>query len=400
MDFSSMAKYAGASSLIDFGKDVFDKAVSYYQNKNTARQAQANTRKNMQEQQELQLQGQFQSIANSASALRAAGLNPALAASGHFSAAPTVSATPAPMANPGQYHGSHDFANNLMAMTQADLAKSQTELNEAAADKAKAEASQTELENKHALSQDNALKDFARDFIAEMRDTTDNDFIGGVLDTYLENNPNIDIGSFQAFNETFFGLSQRERDRERNFLQTELDKKVLQMQYDSDAAQALADMPRAKRFEIYANVLQLNALVARLNSETSLTEDRRNELRAKIGKLGQETESILHHDPAAMYKQGDISSLLVGAAYDAVKAAGAGAGFALGSKVAGRAAPSVSPKTALPPKIGSGTLGKKSAEMPSSQLERIQRRARQISDDPVRQAQYIDKAVRNWKASH
>lgn len=63
-------------------RDMAGSAVQYYNQKKLNRQAQTDTQQNMKLQKQLNLQQQFDSVRNYTSALRAAGLNPALASSG------------------------------------------------------------------------------------------------------------------------------------------------------------------------------------------------------------------------------------------------------------------------------------------------------------------------------
>lgn len=378
------------------GKKLVDTATQYYANKNSQKQAQANTRKNMKEEQELSDESWYNRIVNAPKALRDAGLSPALA-TGQTQGAANVAATASPMPQVSPTEGFIDFENQL------ELNRSQKELNEAAAKKAKAEARRTQIQNNREEHIDNGINTSLTTMLGEMRDSTDNPFMRGFIDTYLDSTDDrLNLGDYEAFNKMWFDFTQRERDRELDYIQKEFDKRVLQLQYENGAAAALADMPKAKRFEIYAAVNQMNANIARLNAETSLTEDQRGKLRAETSKLGQEVMSIFHSDPAAMYKAGDISALLVGLGYDAVKAAAAGAGFGAGAAVtrgagsAGAAARGVS-------SIGSRGLSaaKSSAGMPSNVLQQIKASAaRHAKGDKVYEAQLINGAVRRWKEQH
>lgn len=70
----------GASGF-SFARDMVNSAVQYYNQKKLNRQAQNDTQQNMKLQKDLNLQQQFESVKSYTSALRAAGLNPALASS-------------------------------------------------------------------------------------------------------------------------------------------------------------------------------------------------------------------------------------------------------------------------------------------------------------------------------
>lgn len=389
----------GGLSFAAFGlgaaEKIYDSVNSYWQNKNLARQQQANTRKNMKEQAELEQQGMYNSIVQSTSALKAAGLNPAVAANGGFAAQPSVSHTEA------LPHADMSHVNAAELAVGHELNRSQIELNEAAAEKTHAEANKLKIQNSREQHLDSSLSSNALSMLSEMRESTDNPFMRGFLDTFIDSTSHdFNLGDYEAFNKLWFEMSQKERDRELDFIQKEFDKKVLQEQYENGAAAALADMPKAKRFEIYAAVHQMNANIARLNAETSLTEDQRSKLRAETSKLGQEVMSIFHSDPAAMYKAGDISSLLVSLGYDAVKAASAGAGFAAGARLAGAGAvkPGIGAAGSFARGLGSGTLkAAKPKGMTPENFEAIKAKARRAANgDKVKEAQYIDRLVRHW----
>lgn len=124
-----------------FGGSVVDKlvdnAISYYTQKNQQAQAQANTQKNMRLQQQLEDQSWYNRIAMSTSALKAAGLSPVLA-TGQAQGAAAVSHNEN-MPQVGMPHPYELDRSNTLALNS-----SQVKLNEAAAEKAHAEAVEAE----------------------------------------------------------------------------------------------------------------------------------------------------------------------------------------------------------------------------------------------------------------
>lgn len=328
-----------------FGMNLVNNAIQYYTQKNQQRQAQANTQKNMRLQQNLEDESWYNRIAMSTQALKAAGLSPVLAtgatqgaaAVSHNEAMPQVSA--------------HDSANLLNA---AMLNESQVKLNEAAADKAKAEAKSTEIKNKREETKDSLVSQSTLDFLSAMREETDSPFIRGFIEQFESGvaDKDMNVGLLDSFQQVFYDLSQKERDRELDFLVKEFDKQVYQRQFENGSAEAIADMPKATRFQIYRNCALMLAQIGQLNAETSLTQDKQNLIRANIAKLGQEVQSLLHHDPAAMWHSGDISGLLAMVGYDGIKAAASGVGFgvgaAVGSRVGGSAAGAYATKATTP----------------------------------------------------
>ena len=297
-----MASILGDMALTA-GEKVFDTALQYYSQKNLNRQQQANYQKNLKLAASLDITNQRKAIEQSTQALRNAGLSPVLAASGNFSA-PAVSAA---MGTAGQMSMSGaSLPQQMKAEDQREMLedskenlKSQTLLNKAAAAKAQAEADSTNLNVKHGKSFDTAISPAFTSMLSEMKDSTENPYMKGFLEEFLENNSEVDLGTLKAFNASWFELSQKERDRELDFIAKEMDKKVMSMQYSNGAAEALADMPKAQRMQIYRNMALMSSQIASLNAETSLTEDKRNAIKASVEKLGQETLSILHHNQAS-----------------------------------------------------------------------------------------------------
>ena len=108
-----------AAAGAQYGAQQLDKAASYYMQKNLNRQAQANTVKNMKLAAELNGQQAFRAIAQSTSALKAAGLNPALATQGNFTA--TGVSNPAGTASSAPIGTAPDFAASLLAGKQIAL---------------------------------------------------------------------------------------------------------------------------------------------------------------------------------------------------------------------------------------------------------------------------------------
>lgn len=127
--------------LAGFGSSVtekmLDNGIQYYTNKNLARQAQANTQKNMRLQQSLEDESWYNRIARSTGALKAAGLSPVLATGQAQGAAAVSHSEGLPQVSAPQAR-SIDYINAQM------LNESQVKLNEAAAEKAHAEAGEIE----------------------------------------------------------------------------------------------------------------------------------------------------------------------------------------------------------------------------------------------------------------
>jgi len=334
------------AALGGVGMNLVNNAIQYYTQKNQQRQAQSNEQKNMRLQSELEQQGYYNNIVRTPQALRDAGINPAVAA-GMSAPSPSVS-------HSGNSQSVGLQTNGMDIVNGAILNQSQVRLNEAAADKAKAEAKSTEIKNKREETKDSLVSQSTLDVLSAMREETDSPFIRGFIEQFETGvtDKDMNVGLLESFQSVFYDLSQRERDRELDFLVKEFDKQVYQKQFENGSAEAIADMPKATRFQIYRNCALMLAQIGQLNAETSLTEDKRNLIRSNIAKLGQEVESLLHHDPAAMWHSGDISGLLAMVGYDGIKAAASGVGFgvgaSLGSRVGGSAAGAFATKSTTP----------------------------------------------------
>lgn len=374
-------------------------AIQYHNQKALNEQAQRNYERNLRLQQKLNLQSSFQQVANSTAALRAAGISPVVATGANFSAP----ATTAPMQSSPAGMPNVDVISGVTAGVGASLAKGQSDLMAANERKLNADAEAQEIQNEREHNRDSSVNAASHVMLQEMLDTTDNPFTRGLLETYLdEADGNFDVGRLRAFSETFFDLSQRERDRELDFLAKEQDKLVLQKQYDNDAATALADMPRAIRYQLYKNIALLNAQIGSLENQTPSKQDFDKKYAADISKTAQEVQSLIHHDPAAMWQAGDITSLLVVTGADAAKAFSAGAGHAAGialtrgaglagagAGAAGNVAKSVVKTVAKP--VG----------MSSANYSKIVAKARQMANgDKVKEAQFINKLVEHWNKNY
>lgn len=110
-----------AALALGAGAGVMESTFGYYNQKNLARQQQANYQKNLKLSQKLNIEAQKKVIEQSTTALKNAGLSPVLAAGGNFSA-PAASA---PLGSSSAPPAHFDFASALAASKEADLLKSQ-----------------------------------------------------------------------------------------------------------------------------------------------------------------------------------------------------------------------------------------------------------------------------------
>lgn len=125
------------------GEDAFKQQLQYQYQKNLNYQAQVNLQRNMKLSQKLNIDAQRAAIAQSARALRDAGISPAMAAAGGFSA-PAASA---PLASSSAGMPSGSGADFVSAITQARLGDAQKENIEANTEKTKVETDAIRAKN-------------------------------------------------------------------------------------------------------------------------------------------------------------------------------------------------------------------------------------------------------------
>lgn len=307
------------------------------------REATLNSR-SMAHAQQLNLKNLQQAPSAYVQGLKSAGINPALALSGQV----PVGQSPSALGTAGGASfspGTDSLAPASAALQvkkQMEMTDSEIELNKSTAAKNRSEARQVDIENKHTESQDALLSSSMRTFLIEMAESTDNDFIRGYLEKTLEENKEFDAGSVRGFSEMFFEFSQKERDRELDYIAKEMDKKVKSMALADDAiAESVARRPYDERVELYKRMALMNMQIYSLAAESSLTENKREHLRAQVANLNAMTTKLYHSDPAAMWQAGDYSAFFSSLAYDGVNSAangfGFGAGAAFGSRVGGSA---------------------------------------------------------------
>ena len=319
-----------AAIAVSAGEKIVNNAISYYTNKNSQKQAQANTRKNMQEQQALEDESWNSRIVKSTKALRDAGLSPALA-TGQAQGAAAVTPTASPMpqvGNPGA-----DFASMINSM---ELNESQKELNEAAASKAQAEADKINLETEHAHSKDYFINSHLGYVLQDLRNNAQDEFTREFAQSFIEANSSkggniaFDYGALDAFEELFYHMQREKRSHLLEQLTNHFDRKVMSMQLTNGAAYAVAQMPKDQRKLMYKQMMHMDAMISKLASDVSLNDKQKEMLTEQIKKVGQEIQSMFHNDPVAMYNAGEIGDLAVKLGFEGTSQFMHGAGFGIG----------------------------------------------------------------------
>lgn len=328
------------------GAAVGSDAISYYANKSLARQAQANTQKNMRLQVELEDQSQANRILRYPQLLKRAGINPALAMNSVSQlGASAVSHSEAPA-----HMETESLSNSLLAGKQLEMQTAETDLLEAQTRKTEAEADKLSQEVAHNDTRDFFINSKLFKVLENIRDESQDEFTREFVQSWLDDNSStgenlrFDYGALDAFEKIFFGLERSKRSHEIEELTNFFDRKVMSMQLENGAAAAVANLPKDQRKLMYKTMMQMDATISKLASDVTLNDEQKKALQAQVLKYGQEIQSMLHNDPVAMYNSGDIGSLMVKLGFDgAVSAAhgvGFGAGYAVGQKlIPGKSSP-------------------------------------------------------------
>lgn len=321
-----------------FAGNLVNNAIQYYTQKNQQRQAQANTQKNMRLQQQLEDESWNNRIVNSTAALKAAGINPALAAGATQGSAAVSHSENMPQVSAPS--GGADIVNAAM------LTASQRDLNEAAAEKARADAqlSKQEVENKQQdikesesrivlnnqqqsmlvdlskkyqteslilgteysrmLSEDSvahhALMDYCNRRIADPSLTeSQRDFWTAFRAIGARNK--FDVGSLMAMNLYSLAWNSIE-DYEREVAARAILKQVQDLQVkDEGIIEVLANMPAYQ-----ANLIFGQTAEALQNAEFRKAY-RKDLLPSEKDKLDEDVRVQKHNDPAGMLKDGDYT---------------------------------------------------------------------------------------------
>lgn len=387
-------------------------AFQYYNQKALNRQANSMTQENMRLQKKLNLEQQYQSIANSTSAYKAAGLNPALAVG-----APAAGPVSSHSANAGAagLPSTPDVAALLGAGAQLDMLDAQKENIRENTELQKEQAREKKIENNRKESEDYTINEHLPYLIEYMKSNADDEFTLGWLDEFSQNSKNLvqDKGTLDALNNIFFEMTRQDRSKTLEELINQMDITVMKMQLTNGTAAAVADLPKANRKLIYKNMLRMDAEIARFNAETrNVQEDtkffkeRREQTAATVAKLGQETLALLHNDKVALYDAGEIGALGLTLGFDAVEQFAHGAGFGTGLAVAGKLAGGsgkdgtslTKPVFESPKRVESQPYGK---PVPRDVLESIREASRSTAKgDKVYEAQLFNAAVKRWKAQN
>lgn len=243
--------------------DLAKTGMQYYANKNLQRQDQANYRKNLKLAAALDITNQRKAIEQSVTALRNAGLSPALAASGNFSA-PAVSA---PLGNtsvgmPGTDLGSIMSANNQRELLEAqkENIQSQTNANNAAANKSNAEAEEVEQrkiggerENLHQSDYDKTIDESMREYYKVMaKDESKSQAEREYYDALANSTNDYSRGTLQAQREFATFINELDEYQKEAVLRA-LTVKITKMQLkDEPTLEALAFAPKTLQNKMIA----------------------------------------------------------------------------------------------------------------------------------------------------
>lgn len=292
------------------GSDAIKTGLQYYANKNLARQDQANYRKNLQLAAALDITNQRKAIEQSVSALRNAGLSPALAANGNFSA-PAVSAAlgNTSVGMPNADLGSIMSANNQRELLEAqkENIRSQTNANNAAANKSNAEAEEVEQrkiggerENLRQSDYDKTINEQMRQvYKAFSEDSNLSQAEREYYDALANSNNDYSRGTLQAQREFASYLNELDEYQKEAVLRA-LTKKLTNMQLkDEPTLEALAFAPKTMRNKMIAETADL------WSSKKWRDWQRKTLGPAQATLLGTEEEVKRHSDFVGMVDDGN-----------------------------------------------------------------------------------------------
>lgn len=258
----------------NMAESAFKQQMQYQYQKNLNRQAQSYYERDLKMSQQLNIDAQRAAIAQSTRALRDAGISPAMASAGGFSA-PAASS---PLASSAAGMASGSGADYVGAITQARLGDAQKEniesgtaLNNALATKALADAGKTPFEidllkaqarekqlynavliDKNKAASDELVAHFKKQ-LENAQSQSERDFAKAML----ERAPKMTVGALDAFMQ-FSSWTNALSEYDKTAVLNQLYKKIGQLQLGSDdALYALAHMPEAQFKQTLASMEDL-----------------------------------------------------------------------------------------------------------------------------------------------
>lgn len=360
-----------------FGLNLANNAVQYYTQKNQQRQAQSNEQKNMRLQSELEQQGYYNNIVRIPQALREAGINPAVAA-GMSAPSPSVS-------HSGNSQSVGLQTNGMDIVNGAILNPSQVRLNEAAADKAAAEADkirtetgktpyeiallkaqtqEREIYNKRLVDADKAAVELIKKSCLEMAQKADSQRERDFYNSMAQRADNMSVGSLDAWIRATDWLSDLS-EYDKNAVLNQVQKKIGTLRlHNNEDLESLAHMPSAQFKEVFAHIADLNSsrqlrdvqrkevvpLQKQLMTEqsgniaadTELKGSQKSELDARAAAIPKEVEQAKHKNFVQMIDEGEYGNA---AWYIAGELVNALVGFLIVSRLKGASAPASRPRT-------------------------------------------------------
>lgn len=293
------------------GEKALDTGLQYYTQKNLNRQQQANYQKNLKLAAALDITNQRKAIEQSVTAFRNAGLSPALAAGGNFSA-PAVSAA---MGSTGQMSMSNASLAQSMAMrnerelleAQKENLRSQTNANNAAANKSNAEAEEVEQRkiggeraNLHQSDYDKTINDDMREYYKVMaKDESKSQAEREYYDALANSTNDYSRGTLQAQREFATFINELDEYQKEAVLRA-LTVKITKMQLkDEPTLEALAFAPKTLQNKMIAETADAWA------SKKWRDWQRESLGPAQAELLGTESEVKRHSDFVGMVDDGN-----------------------------------------------------------------------------------------------
>lgn len=342
-----ISKTGIASGAMSLGGSIMQAAHGYYSQKNLARQQQANYLKNLAQSYEYGQEGQRNAASNAVQGYRKAGMSPALASAGNFSA-PAVSA---PLGSASSPHVDNGIASAFVQGVEADTRKKQVAINDSLAvseiaqrkeqvdltkaqkDLVEQQAKELEIENSRKDAEDATVHESLVSWAsAELDKATENDDVvaqavwSNILTTSKDERFN--RGTMEAMrdvNNVLTSMDSNNLKRWNNIYNLEITRGLI----SSHSWNFVIDMPRLEREKAIASIGQIGMQTAALFAESRLNMHKIQEINANVAKIEAETEMlfslknkyeaeadkaeterlrIYHNDPAAMLAARDLQA--------------------------------------------------------------------------------------------
>lgn len=290
-------------------------------------------------------QAQRNSPLNTLAGIRAAGMNPALASGGSFSA-PQTNALPV----------SQSQIPNFMEMAKI---QQEQKLVDAQANLLNAQATGVNRKNKIELDEDLSFNSGLRGFLEQQAGSDSPN--APIYRSVLESNDVFSSGTYSGLDKVL-SLIGKNDDSVIRGISASLQKKVLELQNTNDFAKILADIPRREQARALADLSKVYAEVFKLSTDARVSEETIKQVVAETSKTLVDMNADYHKDFVGMVKNKDYFGAFMSLGYSALNAAASGAPYAImPSRGISKKASSLLKNL---PSVGQAPAGSRSAAFP------------------------------------